>query len=179
MLCVLQVPLEHRCRTLQSRLQLRIVCIRNQRVLHRIDHLLVIRHFVIDIRAIERRSAQRLQMRLTLRRTLLQRCLRRASCRRYMQLRAQLSHRLVHRGVIVDHLLRKLPHLGIVRLLQRQLARVDINLVRRHHDPHNLWIRRRLRLASHRKCPQRQRQKRLRISHAHPPFGDKAVSRIP
>src|SRR5689334_16357589 len=62
LLRVLEVRDERRPHLDEQRLQLRVLGARDQRLVHRIDHLLVIVDLVVDVRLVERGALQRLQM---------------------------------------------------------------------------------------------------------------------
>ena len=59
---VLEVRDEGRTHLDEQRLEFLVRRARNQRLVERIDHLLVVRHFMIDVRLVERRALERLQV---------------------------------------------------------------------------------------------------------------------
>jgi hypothetical protein len=124
----------------QESLQFRVLCARNQRLVYRVEHGLVIRHFVVDVRLVERRAAESLQFLEIRVAAALQALARRIVFRGHLQFRDQFRCRLVDAGVIRDHQVGKLLDLAIRGLGLGKLACVNVDLIGSNDDRRDLRV---------------------------------------
>src|SRR4051812_2884785 len=102
---VLEMGDERRTRFLEQRLQLGVLRIRDQRLVERVDHGLVVGDLVVDVGAVELGALQLLQVGEVLVAALLQALAGVAFLRRDLQLLRQVDGRLIDCRVVLDHLL--------------------------------------------------------------------------
>src|SRR5690242_18933143 len=107
---VLEVGDERRPRYLEQRLQLGVLRIRDQRLVERVDHGLVVRDLVVDVSAVELSAQQLLQVGEVLVAALLQALAGVALLRRDLQLLRSFDGRFVDRRVVLAHQLGERLH---------------------------------------------------------------------
>src|SRR5205085_4885359 len=121
-------------------LQLRVLRARDQHLVDRIEHLLVVRHLVLDVGLVERAALERLQLRDVLLGALLQALARIARLGLHAELLRERRRLLIHGAVVGDHLLREVLDLLVFAFRLRELARVDVDLIRGDDDAGDLRI---------------------------------------
>jgi hypothetical protein len=124
----------------QQRLQLLVRGARNQGLVERVDHLLVIGDFTIDVRLVERSPREGLQMSKVFVAVGLQALAGRVVLRRNVELAREVSRGPVHAGVVGDHQPRKRFDLVACRPGGRELACIDVDLVGGQDDRRNLGV---------------------------------------
>src|SRR5262245_14530283 len=110
MLGVLEVRFDCRAHLHDQRLQLTVLRVRDKHLVDRAEDLLVVDDFVIDVRLVELRATQLLQLGFVLLRRGLKALAGVAFSGFHVQLLGQGASLLVHRRVVFDHLLRELLH---------------------------------------------------------------------
>ena len=100
----------------------------------------MILHLVIGIGLVERGAVELLQGSRGRLRLLRQRFAGIIILRLHIQLFQERQRLLIYRGVVAHHILREGTHFFVLRLLQRQFCRADIDLVGRVGDMRDLGI---------------------------------------
>src|SRR5215472_3259 len=119
---VLEVGDERRPHRDEQVLQLRVLRARDQRLVERIDHLFVVRDLLLDVGAVERRAAQRLQVLDVVLAALLQALAGRVVLGGDLELGDERHRLLVDAAVVGDHLLAERLDVGIAALRLGELA---------------------------------------------------------
>jgi len=140
MFSVLEVLEERRAHADEKCLQFCIFRIRDQHFVDRIDDLLVIRDFVVDVGFIERSAGECAEIFQILFTAGFERATGVIFLRRDMELGHEINGAFVHGSMVVDHLLGEFLYGRIRRLLGSIFAGVDVDLIRGDNDRSDLGI---------------------------------------
>src|SRR4026209_241399 len=119
---VLEVRRDRRADLLDQPLQLGVLRVRDEHLVDRVEDLLVVVDFVIDIGLVELGALQRLQLGFVVLRRALQGLAGVALGGLHVQLLGEGGRLLVHRSVVGDHLLRELLDFLVLAVRLRDLA---------------------------------------------------------
>src|SRR5262245_6700336 len=137
---VLQVRRGNAAHAGQEALELTVLRFRDERVVECLHHRVVIHDLIVDVGLVEGGAVQRGELRARVLTAFHERLAGVVRLWRHLELADEIGCRLDGASVIGDHRLRELLDLAVSRLRERELARVDVDLVGRDGDRRDLGV---------------------------------------